>query len=75
MKKETQKNLSLRTETLRSLSGDAMAGVAGGGKPWYCWTVVIPSSGVSTAIPITLTKCKDEDEGDPTEGDGGRGLG
>jgi hypothetical protein len=58
VKKIDGKSLSLKTETVRSLSNDEMNKVAGG-MPWYCWLTVVPSSGATTTVPITLTKCND----------------
>ncbi len=56
MKKEAGKKLILETETVRTLSGDELKSI-GGGKPWYCWTITVPSSGIVTTVPITQTKC------------------
>ena len=56
-KTEGTKNLSLKTETVRSLSAQEMTEIAGG-KPWTsCWTIIVPSSGILTTIPITRTDC------------------
>lgn len=54
--KKNAKKLSLRVETLRNLTPDEMSQI-NGGVPWYCWTIVIPSSGITTLIPITSTDC------------------
>ena len=56
MKKEAGKNLSLKTETVRTLSTDELKDI-NGGMPTYCWTITIPSSGILTTIPITMKKC------------------
>ena len=55
MKKEAGK-LSLKTETVRTLSNDELKDI-NGGIPWYCWTITVPSSGILTTIPITQKKC------------------
>ena len=56
MKKNTAKKLSLRVETLRNLNTDEMSQIKGG-VAWYCWTIVVPSSGITTLVPITMTHC------------------
>ena len=56
MKKNNAKKLALNVETIRNLSPDEMAKV-NGGMPTYCWTIVVPSSGLLTTIPITMRKC------------------
>jgi hypothetical protein len=56
MKKNSNKKLALRVETLRNLTPDEMSQV-NGGAAWYCWTIVVPSSGIFTLIPITMTDC------------------
>jgi hypothetical protein len=56
-KSENQKNLSLKTETVRSLSADEMKDINGGFKHSSCWTVVVPSSGLAVTIAITLDAC------------------
>jgi hypothetical protein len=48
--KKTQnekKNLALRTETVRPMSAAEMSNIAGGYHT-ICWTIVIPSSGITT---------------------------
>jgi len=57
MKKNEKKNLSLKTETVRTMSPSEMEAVNGGFKHWSCWTVTVPSSGSFTLIPITLGDC------------------
>jgi hypothetical protein len=54
--KKNGKKLSLRVETLRNLSVDEMSRIKGG-VAWYCWTIVVPSSGITTLIPIINGDC------------------
>jgi hypothetical protein len=54
--KKNGKKLSLRVETLRNLNADEMSQIKGG-VAWYCWTIVVPSSGITTTIPIYYTDC------------------
>jgi hypothetical protein len=52
------KNLSLKTETVRALSADEMKDIGGGKWGSSCWTVTIPSAGqVGTIIAITVGAC------------------
>lgn len=51
-----KKNLSLKTETVRNLTPEEMKAVNGGIR-WYCWTIIVPSSGIVTTIPIARGSC------------------
>jgi hypothetical protein len=50
------KKLSLRVETLRNLNADEMSQV-NAGYDSSCWTIVIPSSGITTTILIAQNRC------------------
>jgi natural product precursor len=51
------KKLSLRVETLRNLSAQEMNQIKGGFNCAGCWTVVVPSSGITLTYPIETTYC------------------
>ncbi|HEX2645054.1 MAG TPA: class I lanthipeptide [Thermoanaerobaculia bacterium] len=58
MNKTNSKKLALRVETLRNLNAREMNQVRGGQDPaTICWTIVIPSSGITTTYPIYTEMC------------------
>jgi hypothetical protein len=57
MKKDAAKSLSLKTETVRAMSTEELKDVNGGAPNSWCFTIIIPSSGLTTTIGIYLKKC------------------
>jgi hypothetical protein len=51
------KKLALRVETLRHLDNREMSQIQGGFNWAGCWTVVVPSSGITLTYPIETTYC------------------
>lgn len=54
------KKLKLDLEALHELTPDERRQVfrkVALQRPWYCWTIVVPSSGITTLIPITMGDC------------------